>query len=79
MSQRPMKPKAPKLKLPPLVTVPLRKPRPRGFAAMKRADVLKIASLGGKTISRNRKHMALIGGIGGQNSHKSTNGRQSEK
>ena len=68
-----------KLKLPPLTTVQPRKPRPRGFAAMKKADVLRIAALGGKTISKDRKHMALIGGIGGQNSHKSTNGRQSEK
>jgi general stress protein YciG len=74
-----MKPKASKLKLPPLVTVPLRKPRPRGFAAMKKADVLKIAALGGKTISKDRRWMQELGARGGRNSHLKTNGRQSEK
>jgi general stress protein YciG len=37
----------------------------RGFAAMDPQLQLKIATMGGRKISRNREHMAQIGGIGG--------------
>lgn len=45
-------------------------PKPRGFAGMKPAKVTEIARKGGLTISQNRRHMANIGRIGGENSHK---------
>ena len=45
------------------------KSRPRGFAAMDSTMQRQIASLGGWAVSRNRKHMAAIGRIGGQHSH----------
>lgn len=37
----------------------------RGFGSMKRKDVLRIARMGGYAVSKNRKHMAFIGAIGG--------------
>lgn len=42
----------------------------RGFAVMDTYEVSRIASLGGKAVSKNRKHMAEIGSAGGKNSHK---------
>lgn len=82
-SKTTMKPKvkAAKIKLPALTQPVTKTPRhkigkPRGFAAMKKADVLRIASMGGKTVSQNSRHMAKIGSIGGANSHKLTNGRK---
>jgi len=38
----------------------------KGFGAMSRAERTRIATLGGKAISRNRQHMAAIGSRGGQ-------------
>jgi general stress protein YciG len=40
----------------------------RGFRAMKKSKQVKIARLGGLAVSKNRKHMARIGAIGGRNS-----------
>jgi len=39
----------------------------RGFACITPARRTEIARLGGKTVSRNRAHMAEIGAIGGSN------------
>lgn len=41
----------------------------RGFAAMDPALQRRIARQGGRAVSRNRKHMAAIGRIGGERSH----------
>ena len=49
--------------------------RPRGFAAMKPEDVLRICTMGGRTVSRNRKHMAEIGAIGGAMPRKMAKGK----
>jgi uncharacterized protein len=46
----------------------------RGFAAMSPEQQREIARKGGLTVSRNRRHMAEIGRIGGERSH---GGRQS--
>jgi uncharacterized protein len=46
-----------------------RKRSRRGFAAMDPALQRRIARQGGLTVSRNRKHMARIGRIGGEHSH----------
>lgn len=43
------------------------KPKPRGFAAMDPVRVQEIATMGGMTVSRDRRHMAMIGRIGGTN------------
>jgi uncharacterized protein len=42
----------------------------RGFAAMSAEQQLEIARKGGLTVSRNRKHMANIGRLGGEHSHR---------
>lgn len=42
----------------------------RGFAAMSPTKQREIATKGGQTISKNRKHMRKIGKIGGANSHR---------
>ena len=47
-----------------------RKSSPRGFAAMDPDLQRKIARQGGRTVSRDRKHMAAIGRIGGERSRK---------
>jgi uncharacterized protein len=47
-----------------------RKSRPRGFAAMDPMLQRRIARQGGRTVSRDRKHMAEIGRIGGERSHR---------
>jgi general stress protein YciG len=41
----------------------------RGFAAMSSEQQREIARKGGLTVSRNRKHMAEIGRVGGERSH----------
>jgi uncharacterized protein len=41
----------------------------RGFAAMSPEQQREIARKGGLTVSRNRRHMADIGRIGGEHSH----------
>lgn len=41
----------------------------RGFAAMSPDQQREIARKGGLTVSRNRRHMADIGRIGGEHSH----------
>ena len=41
----------------------------RGFAAMSSDQQREIARKGGLTVSRNRRHMADIGRIGGEHSH----------
>jgi general stress protein YciG len=41
----------------------------RGFAAMSSEQQREIARKGGLTVSRNRRHMADIGRIGGEHSH----------
>jgi uncharacterized protein len=41
----------------------------RGFAAMSQEQQREIARKGGLTVSRNRRHMAEIGRIGGERSH----------
>lgn len=46
----------------------MRDTKNNGFASMKKADVQKIARLGGLTVSRNREHMAEIGRKGGEKS-----------
>jgi len=45
------------------------KPSRRGFAAMDPKLQRRIARQGGRTVSRDRKHMAEIGRIGGGRSH----------
>jgi uncharacterized protein len=45
-----------------------KKKQKRGFAAMKPEKQREIARKGGLKLSRNRKHMAEIGRIGGENS-----------
>ena len=40
-------------------------PRPRGFAAMSPELQREIARKGGKKVSKNKRHMANIGRIGG--------------
>ena len=37
----------------------------KGFAVMTNAEVKRIATMGGKTISKNRSHMRRIGAAGG--------------
>ncbi|MBI2474152.1 MAG: stress-induced protein [Candidatus Taylorbacteria bacterium] len=46
-----------------------RKKSRRGFAAMSPETQRLIARKGGQTISRDRRHMAEIGRVGGENSH----------
>jgi general stress protein YciG len=41
----------------------------RGFAAMSPEQQREIARKGGQTVSKNRRHMADIGRIGGEHSH----------
>ena len=41
----------------------------RGFAAMSSEQQKEIARKGGLTVSRNRRHMAEIGRVGGEHSH----------
>lgn len=41
----------------------------RGFKAMSPETQREIASKGGLTVSKNRRHMADIGRVGGTNSH----------
>jgi len=41
----------------------------RGFAAMSPEQQREIARKGGVTVSRNRRHMADIGRVGGEHSH----------
>jgi general stress protein YciG len=41
----------------------------RGFAAMSPEQQREIARKGGLTVSRNRRHMAEIGRVGGEHSH----------
>jgi len=41
----------------------------RGFAAMSAEQQREIARKGGLTVSRNRRHMADIGRVGGEHSH----------
>jgi len=41
----------------------------RGFAAMSPEQQREIARKGGLTVSRNRRHMANIGRVGGEHSH----------
>jgi len=41
----------------------------RGFAAMSAEQQRSIARKGGLTVSRNRRHMADIGRVGGEHSH----------
>ena len=41
----------------------------RGFAAMSSEQQREIARKGGLTVSRNRRHMADIGRVGGEHSH----------
>lgn len=48
---------------------PKSKPKPRGFAAMNPDLQRELAQKGGVKVSSNRKHMRLIGHIGGANSH----------
>jgi general stress protein YciG len=48
----------------------------RGFAAMSPEQQREIARKGGLTVSRNRRHMADIGRIGGEHSH---GGRRSRR
>jgi general stress protein YciG len=45
----------------------------RGFRAMDPKLQRKIATMGGRAVSQNTKHMAKIGRIGGANSHKVSN------
>lgn len=47
----------------------------RGFAAMSAEQQREIARKGGLTVSRNRRHMADIGRIGGEHSHGGRRGR----
>ena len=42
----------------------------RGFASMDPDKQRKIASKGGKAVSKDRKHMSEIGRKGGENSHR---------
>lgn len=46
-------------------TPPKKEKKPRGFAAMKPEDIQRIASLGGKAVSRKPGHMKKIGTVGG--------------
>jgi general stress protein YciG len=48
----------------------------RGFAAMSADQQREIARKGGLTVSRNRRHMADIGRIGGEHSHGGRRGRR---
>lgn len=41
----------------------------RGFASMDPKTKLRIARAGGRAVSKNRRHMAEIGRIGGANSN----------
>lgn len=45
------------------------KKQKRGFASMSAEARSEIARLGGIAVSRNRRHMASIGAVGGYNSH----------
>jgi general stress protein YciG len=47
----------------------------RGFAAMSPEQQREIARKGGLTVSRNRRHMADIGRVGGEHSHGGRRGR----
>lgn len=42
----------------------------RGFAVMSAEQKSEIARKGGLKVSKNRKHMAEIGSLGGANSHR---------
>ncbi|MHC1768572.1 MAG: KGG domain-containing protein [Verrucomicrobiia bacterium] len=53
-----------------------RKKSRRGFAAMSPEQQREIARKGGLTVSRNRRHMAEIGRIGGEHSHGGRRGRR---
>ena len=50
----------------------------RGFASMNTEARRKIASLGGKTVSSNKEHMALIGKKGGETSRRNRKESTSE-
>lgn len=41
----------------------------RGFAVMSPEQKSEIARMGGLKVSKNRKHMANIGRVGGERSH----------
>ncbi len=51
----------------------------RGFAAMSSEQQREIARKGGLTVSRNRRHMAEIGRIGGEHSHGGRRGRAARR
>jgi uncharacterized protein len=51
----------------------------RGFAAMSAEQQREIARKGGLTVSRNRRHMADIGRIGGEHSHGGRRGRAASR
>lgn len=53
-------------------TIKTTKPKLRGFAAMSAEQKRRIASMGGKMVSKNRKHMAAIGAVGGAAPHKAS-------
>ncbi len=53
-----------------------RKKSRRGFAAMSPEQQREIARKGGLTVSRNRRHMAEIGRVGGEHSHGGRRGRR---
>lgn len=57
----------------------MRDTKNNGFASMKKADVQKIARLGGLTVSRNREHMAEIGRKGGEKSGQSRQNKIAEQ
>jgi uncharacterized protein len=48
----------------------------RGFAAMSPEQQRDIARKGGLTVSRNRRHMADIGRVGGEHSHGGRRGKR---
>jgi general stress protein YciG len=48
----------------------------RGFAAMSPEQQREIARKGGLTVSRNRRHMADIGRVGGEHSHGGRRGKR---
>lgn len=51
----------------------------RGFAAMSSEQQREIARKGGLTVSRNRRHMAEIGRVGGEHSHGGRRGRAARR
>lgn len=49
---------------------PTPKKQRRGFAVMTPEQRKRIATLGGRSVSMNRKHMSRIGTLGGKAIHK---------